>query len=109
VTPHSDVASVLPWAFDLGAQDREGLTRRLKFEVTPGHPLWELDPSVIGRSAANDDVVAALNDGRYAIVHVVWGESPGDSQWPATYIFSTAGELSKAMHEWSREAGFLDE
>ena len=99
---------VAPWrATD--AEERIGLKRRLDFKVTPTHPLWGVDCEVVGRSEANNDIVITMADGRFGIVHLVWGEDPGDSTWPTTSLFETRGDLSLAMQEWSREAGFLDE
>ena len=99
---------VTPWrATDAG--ERIGLKRRLEFEVTPTHPLWGVECEVVGKSEANDDIVIEAADGRFGIVHLVWGEGPGNSRWPATYLFETRDDVSLAMQEWSQEAGFLDE
>ncbi|WP_225767599.1 hypothetical protein [Inquilinus sp. Marseille-Q2685] len=100
---------VRPWAPVSEGKVAVALQRRLEFEVTPPHPLWGRQARVIGRSDANDDVVVAMPDGGFAIVHLVWGASPGDVRWPATSFFSSAEEISRAMAEWSREAGYLDE
>lgn len=100
-------AFVTPWR---AVDEQEGLALRgrLLFEVTPGHPLWDAEPDVIGRSDANDDIVIVTRGGLYGIAHLVWGTSPGDATWPATMLFQSAEELSAAMREWSRDAGFLD-
>ncbi|MGK9231819.1 hypothetical protein KXS07_09330 [Inquilinus limosus] len=100
---------VRPWRRLPDSDEATAIQRRLEFEVTQVHPLWGQGARVIGRSDANDDIVVALSDGRYAIVHLVWGEAPGNVRWPATYFFSLADEISRAMHDWSHEAGYLNE
>jgi hypothetical protein len=104
-----DIDFVPPWRQLPDSEEATALQRRLEFEVTPGHPLWGHGAHVVGRSDANDDVVLSLSNGQHAIVHLVWGKTPGDARWPATSFFSSSDELSRAMLRWSREAGYLDE
>lgn len=100
---------VRPWRPVSDSKEGTALQRRLEFEVTRLHPLWDRQARIVGRSDANDDVVVAMSGGGFAIVHLVWGETPGDAVWPATYFFTSEDEISRAMSEWSRDAGFLDE
>ena len=106
---HDQIIFVPPWEALQTEGERLGLQRQLQLEVTPGHPLWGRNAQVVGRSGANDDVVATTSDGGFAIVHLVWESSPGDEKCPATSFFSTVRELSDAMRAWSIEAGFLDD
>jgi dissimilatory sulfite reductase related protein len=48
------------------------LQRALEQELSALHPLFDKAPRIIGRSTASDDVVASLNDGSFAFVHLTW-------------------------------------
>ncbi|QUD90027.1 hypothetical protein [Phenylobacterium montanum] len=104
-----EIEFIQPWRELSAGTEATSLQRRLEFEVTPLHALWEKGIRVVGRNDANDDIVVAMSGGGFAIVHLVWGESPGDALWPASRRFSSADEISQAMREWSREAGYLNE
>lgn len=87
------------WEEVSGEQVRAGLQRELEAEVGPEHPLWGLEPRVIGRSTSQDDVVVSLADGCFAIVHLVWhghiDQFPRD--FPSTVIYGDESALQVAM------------
>lgn len=65
----------ITWEAPRRAVDRHAepaFQRELALELGPAHPLWRAGATVIGCSSANDDVVVALDDGRVAVVHLVW-------------------------------------
>ena len=55
----------------------------LASELTSVHPLFWFQPKILGRCRANDDVVAILNDGRIAVIHLSWKGKP--DQYPEKY------------------------
>ena len=61
-----------PWYLLEDAEHELGVQRELTLEVGPKHPLWGKSPFAFGRRMDNDDIVVELNDGRFAIVHLVW-------------------------------------
>ena len=85
-----------PWRDVEDLQEQQVLTKRLKIEVGRDHALWGLGAVVIARSDADDDVLAKLEDGRFAIVHLTWSNNSGGAVWPATVIYPSAEEASQA-------------
>lgn len=88
--------------------DREeqlGIQRELDVELSSAHPLWESKPVVFGRCTANDDVLVALSDGRFAIVHLVWhghvDAMPGD--FPSVEFVGDLDELKEFLARSNRE------
>ena len=75
------------------------LQSTLASELTQAHPLFLKQPKVFGRCIANDDVVAVLNDGRIAVIHLTWKGKP--DQYPDKYppwgCFSTVEAFNKAI------------
>jgi hypothetical protein len=53
-------------------QLKQSLQRELELEITAQHPLWGSAPEVFARSGASDDILCATQDGRFALVHLVW-------------------------------------
>lgn len=91
-----------PWRNVTDLQEQEGLTKRLKIEVGRDHALWGLGGTVVARSDADDDVLAKLEDGRFAIVHLTWSNNPGGAVWPATVIYASGEEASRAAFDDTR-------
>lgn len=87
-------------------EEKAALERRLAFEVTPFHALWGTDPEVIARCQANDDIIVRLGGGRFAIVHLVWGATPGDARWPDARRFADAEALQIGLDRQATEMGF---
>lgn len=50
---------------------------QLELEITAVRPLSSKAPIAIGRRVDCDDVLAKLNDGSFANLHLVWGKGPG--------------------------------
>lgn len=84
------------WELDDPAH-RTGLQHQYDREIGAGHLLWNAGGRVIGKHDASDDVLVALADGRYAIVHLTWSSNPGGALWPRATIYDTAAALSDAI------------
>lgn len=107
--------SGIEWKGPWRAVERSGkvdelasLQRELSKELTDVHPLASLEPRVIGRCSASDDIVVELNDGRLAIVHLTWCGKPDQfpDKFPDTTIYSSVAEFNDAIDiEWKNEDG----
>ena len=64
-----------PWQ-SVDSENATQLARELKLELSPGHPLYGLEPIPIARSARADDVLFRLPDSRVAAVHLSWRGGP---------------------------------
>lgn len=97
--PRPAIAWKSPWRQIETAAEQHGLQGELLAELSAAHPLWGLDPVVFGRHQSADDVLVALNDGRFAIVHLVWrghvDQFPAD--YPSTLFFANLAELVAAL------------
>jgi len=91
-----------PWRGLLEREERQGLQQQLDLEIGRGHDLWQTGAKIVARSDADDDVMAMLNDGRYAIVHLTWNTNSGDARWPHTRIFLTAEDARRAAFDGTR-------
>jgi len=49
-----------------------GIQKELEKEIGPLHPLFPFHPVAFAKSGQSDDILAVLNDGRFAFVHLVW-------------------------------------
>jgi len=78
-----DIAWQDPWSPLETAAEQHGLQRELVAELSPAHPLWGTDPIVFARHQGTDDILVGLNDGRFALVHLLWHGHV--DQLPATY------------------------
>jgi hypothetical protein len=70
---------------------RQALQVELQREVGPGHELFGVPVTAVGRREDCDDVLFELRDGtnRIAVVHLTWrGSLEKDPIWPATLLFS---------------------
>ena len=72
-----EIAWKLPWRKIQFESEIPGVQNQLELEITDVHPLSGTDPVVIGRIVDCDDVLAILNDGAYANVHLDWSSGPG--------------------------------
>jgi hypothetical protein len=81
-----------------------GLQRELDAELSSAHPLWGTRPVVFGRHRATDDILVALEDGRFALVHLVWhghvDQFPAD--FPSTIICQDLHALEAELAEETR-------
>jgi hypothetical protein len=69
-------------------QQRIILGAELGPEVSVGHVLYGRTSTVIARSQASDDVLVALEDSRWAVVHLTWRRAPETAPWPSTTVFA---------------------
>ena len=75
-----------PWraVYDSSFNDEAlSLQNTLERELSIAHPLFNLNPKVIGRSSASDEVVVSLKDGSLAFVHLTWQGKP--DQYPEKF------------------------
>lgn len=71
----------------------------LNGELSEQHPLWGLQPVVLAKD--DDDLVVHLNDGHYAVVHIV-GSGKIDqypTRFPSCYIFGNVTELQQWLED----------
>lgn len=95
----------LPWRKIHFKAEIPGVQSQLELEITDAHPLSGTSPVAIGRRIDCDAVLAKLNDGSYANVHLVWGTGPGafPEQYPSFTKYETLEEFFAAMEQDSLE------
>ena len=82
------------------AAGRERVERELRREVDKGHVLYRADVNAVAACNGHDDVLFALNDGRFALVHLSYpGSAPDRPPWPDTDIFDN----------WEQAAAYVEE
>jgi hypothetical protein len=79
------------------AKQRDALRTELNHEVGAGHPLYGRGYSIIARSQARDDVLIALDDNNWAVVHLTWRQAPEDPPWPNTAVFDSLSEAIRSV------------
>jgi hypothetical protein len=67
-------------------KQRDILQNELRREVDRGHLLHGRTFAVIARSQAQDDILLALDDKKWAIVHLTWQRAPEVPPWPVTTV-----------------------
>jgi|ERR1700679_1914610 hypothetical protein len=84
---------------------RAGAQRELDAEVGPQHPLWGRKASVFGRSRASDDILVAVDDNQYAVVHLVWHGRVDrvPDVFPATTFFESLDAVQSVIDETADE------
>ncbi len=103
-----DIKWKLPWRAIQFEAEIPGVQKQLESEITKKHPLWGTNPFAIGRRVDCDDIVAKLNDGTYAIVHLVWGTGPG--AFPEEYpSYTKFNSLDEFLEEMDQDAEDYDE
>jgi hypothetical protein len=88
-----------PWWKIEDPDHRDGLQRQYDREIGAEHILWGAGGVVVGKCDSNDDVLVALSEGRFAIVHLIWTSNPGGATWPTTAIYDSAVAISAAIAE----------
>ncbi|MDQ0319018.1 hypothetical protein QO002_001156 [Pararhizobium capsulatum DSM 1112] len=82
-----------PWEHVRATMDETHLLAweaELVREVGPGHPLFQINATLIARRFDRDDALYLLADGRVAKVHLTWRQSQEpDPRWPETEIFGS--------------------
>jgi hypothetical protein len=79
----------------------DGVQGELEKEISSAHPLWGCDPKVFGRHQACDDILVALNEGRFAIVHLIWHGKVDQypDRFPSTQIIDDIEEVQKTIDD----------
>src|SRR6266850_1741385 len=97
-----------PWRAIQFAIEIPGIQRQLQLEITSKHPLYGREATVVGRRIDNDDVLVRLNDGTYAMVHLVWGgPGPGafPEEYPSWFLYGSLESFIQAMQQDALEYG----
>jgi len=87
------------WYLPAEADLQQGLQTELIAELSDKHPLWGLQALVVAKSNLNDDIIVALNNDRFALVHLLW-HGHVDQQaaaFPATQILAGAAQLQELL------------
>lgn len=79
------------------AEQRDSLHTELNLEVGPGHILDGHGFSVIARAEERDDVLIALDNNTWAVVHLTWRGAREDPPWPATTVFDSLSEALRSV------------
>jgi hypothetical protein len=88
-----------PWeAVDEGLGDR--LLSELRSEVDDADLLAAGRLRVVARRMDRDDVLVALPEDRWAVVHLTWrGSTEPDPRYPSTTMFGSTAELEARLHQ----------
>ena len=81
---------IAPWQA-ISAQGQEAYELELHLELTPGHPLYGVNVSAVGRLCHGDDILFALHDhpAQLAVVHLTFtGRPEREPRWPSVTFFS---------------------
>ena len=80
-----------PWHRELS-----GLERELASEVSPQHPLFQLEAVAIARRIDNDDVLFFLPASipSLAVVHLTW-RTETVAEWPLTRFYSSLEDFTE--------------
>lgn len=86
-----------PWEeFRTGQAD--AFLLELSREVSPEHPLSDLQLDPLEHSGAADDALFATQDGRVVEVHLTWSGRAEQPPWPKHRFYSNVGEwIEQAM------------
>ena len=103
-----DIKWKLPWRAIQFEVEIPGVQKQLESEITNKHPLWGTKPIAVGRRVDCDDVLAKLNDGAYASIHLVWGSGPGafPDQYPT---YTKYASLNVFLAEMEQDAEDYEE
>lgn len=102
--PQPDVKVRWPehWWYLKDEPDRQlGTQRKLHAELSAKHPLWGLRPVIVARSERCDDVVVALSDESFAVVHLVWNGHVDQfpDKFPSTLMLGDRDALQAFLDE----------
>jgi hypothetical protein len=88
-----------PWCPIENDKEQQSIQVELLKELSPEHPLWGTNPVAFGRHQGCDDVLVALTENRFAIVHLVWHGKVDQypDKFPSTTIFTSLPELQKEL------------
>ena len=89
------------WSLENEEELRKGIQEELNAEIGPKHPLWGFKPVVFAKCNSSDDILVYLNDGRFALVHLVWhghiDQQP--DKFPFTIFLGNDVELQKFLDD----------
>ena len=71
------------------------ISQELLREVSPGHALYGMAFTIVGRSCARDDVLLRFG-GRWALVHLTWSGKSEVPPWPTCTTFYSASDAGRA-------------
>ncbi|MGH7170652.1 MAG: hypothetical protein ACRELG_10275 [Gemmataceae bacterium] len=80
-----------PWSPIEFPDDKPAFESELQRELKPGHPLFGIPVSAIGRRYDQDDILFELRDGRgrVAEVHLTWAGESETPPWPGASLFES--------------------
>lgn len=81
---------IAPWQA-ISAQGRIAYEHELRLELTPGHPLYEMKFTAVGRICHGDDILFQLHDhpAQLAVVHLTFtGRPERGARWPSVVFYS---------------------
>lgn len=90
--------SEIPWVLPKNAA---ALDAELQKELTRGHMLYGVKANCFARCLASDDTLYAIEDGRYAVVHLTYVEDERPP-WPKCHVFE---KLNEALQWIAEEYG----
>src|SRR5690242_16492690 len=91
---HMDLIWRSPWE-PVSGPTAVSLQTELARELSPGHALFGVKATVLGKRTDNDEVLLSLVNGPslFAVVHLTWkGQPEPDTQFPAISLFKSAQE-----------------
>jgi hypothetical protein len=93
-----------PW-YPVADQTVAGdLLAELRRELSPGHVLASRSVEPIGRREDRDDILVALADGGWAIVHLTWQRATeADPSFPVTSLFENLADLRRRLDSDAEE------
>src|SRR5262245_13690070 len=86
-----------PWYRIADENLRVALEAELKKELGPAHCLANVPLKIIAKRDDKDDVLAVLDGGRVAQIHMTWsGQPEADPRWPASVIYNSMNDWMSA-------------
>jgi hypothetical protein len=79
-----------PWSRIVDENLRAKWEAELKKELGPAHCLANVPFNIIAKRDDRDDVLAVLDGGQVAQIHMTWSGRPeADPRWPASPIYES--------------------
>ena len=103
-----DDFSQIEW-LDPWNPEKSGLERELESEVSPKHPLFQIEAVAVARRKDTDDVLFFLpkNTPSLAVVHLTWRKETSD-EWPFTCFYSSLEDFIQNCMKPEHEAALTD-
>ena len=83
--------------FEMEEEQARGFEAELRRECIEGHVLYGLEVRAVATADWSDDALFALEDGRWALVHLTW-KTETDPGWPATMLYPDYESVMKQLH-----------